>query len=405
GFSPLIYDCPAQGINFKKFRTLLREKRPDFVVVNMALLTVKEDLLALRLAKHSGSTTVAFGYYGTIMAEKLLEEYPFIDLVIVHEPELSFLELLEGKQKNQIKGICYRSDDGTCVRNPRREFIENLDQLPKPCHNLVDLRRYVHPIDGEPFLSIQVSRGCPFRCKFCLAGLMNGYKFRTRTIESLIDEIKDVVKNLNVRKFFFRADTFTWNPRWVRNFCTRITKENLDIEWYANSRIDTLNLNDLKLIKASGCKLLTIGVETSDPRVQKLLGKNLKIDMIIKVLKKIHNAGIPVAINILMGTPFDTEATLMRNIAFCKRVQATFAVFTPFVNFPGIDLYNQQDESRIPPKVIRKYCRMGRLLFYARPKKILELAKLVITYIKPNFRFFKSTITNVIKYGMRILFG
>ena len=404
GYKPVILDCPAYKISFYDFKDILKEKTPQYIIINASVQTMVEDLLSLKIAKQMGSKTIIFGYYATIEGPNILQKYDFVDYVITKEPEETLLELLEGKELSRIKGLMFKNlGNKEVIINEERPFIENLDSLPRASHHLLDLNKYRNPLNGERFLVVQVSRGCPFKCKFCLSTLMNGEKFRTRSVSNVIDEIEDVVENLHVKRFFLRADTFTANKKWVRRFCIEILQRNLDIEWYTNTRIDTLDIELLPKMRDSGCTLFSIGIESGLPSHQKKLGKNLNLKQVKYVLQKIKQVGIISVVYFLMGTPFDTEESMIANINFSKQIDATFVEFTPFVDFQGINLHENKQVPKVSEKLVKKYAKIGKLQFYGQPSKIFEILWFMEqSIIKFPWRIF-HLIKNLLNYAIRVL--
>lgn len=403
GFTPIILDCPATGINFKQYIDEVKNQEPEFVLVNTAKQTKKEDLLALRIAKDRGSRTVAFGYLASIDKRDLVERHSFVDHVVIGEPELTIFALLDGDPLDKIPGLISKIGGNQVVENPERPFNENLDALPMGRHDLVAMDSYRNPLTGNPFAVIQASRGCPYNCRFCLSARMNGTRIRSRSVEGILSEVTWVVQNTKIREFFFRADTFTARTSWLMRFCKEMVKQGMDIEWYTNARIDTLDAGILHAMAVAGCKVLSIGVESCIPSHQVLLGKNLRIDKIKNVLHSVKAAGIFSVVYFLMGTPFDTEETMMANIAFSKEIDATFVEFTPFIDFGGIDLHGVETRKLLPDAIVTRYCKMGKMAFYFRPSKILEIISIYLRILLSHPRNVLTHVKTLATYGMRVL--
>jgi len=402
GMTATILDCPACSVNVRKLIALLKDQHPRFVIVNTSEQTWTDDLFALKLAKREGATTLVFGYYATINARLILQHNNCIDYVITHEPEETLKELLNGQPVEQMLGLGYRLHD-TVFINPQRPFIKDLDSIPFASNHLLDLGRYRNPLTGEKFLVIQVSRGCPFNCNFCLSRLMNGIQFRTRSIESVLGEIQHLEETLGIKSFFLRADTFTASKQWVKRFCTEIVKRGLKIEWYTNTRIDTLDSTLIQFLARSGCTLLSIGIESGVQSHQALLGKNLSLDRVKKTLHAIKQARLYSFAYFMMGTPFDTKATLQANINFSRQIDATFVEFEPFLDLAGIELKDRKLTPLLSTNVVQEYARRGKLFFYARPRKMLELLRFVEqAFLKFPWRFI-FILKNLISYAIRVV--
>jgi anaerobic magnesium-protoporphyrin IX monomethyl ester cyclase len=377
GFETRILDCPVQGYSFIYLKGIYQSSRPSIVVVNTSEQTEREDILTLRLAKHAGAKTIAFGYQATTLKTAFFSRCPWVDIIIVKEPEMSLKDVLEGKELDRINGICYVDKEKREIENPERPFISNLDVLPFSSHHLIDFTKYRYPFTGKPFTVIQVSRGCPFACKFCLAPFLNGIEFRGKSVKKVLDEIEYVVKNFHVSTFFLRADTFTINKEWIRQFCTGVINKGLDIQWFTNSRIDTIPEGLIPLMSAAGCTIIGIGIESGIPTHQKMLRKNINLSLIGQKLRALNASKIQSVIYFLIGHPFDTVDTIRYNIHYSRKIPATFVEFTLYVDFDAVDLKRANNQTRFPEGFLKKIAKQGEFLFYFRLKKMLEIMTIV----------------------------
>ncbi len=403
GYEARILDCPACGYTFTKLREVIEEVRPEYIIVNTSEQTLKEDIITIRISKLLGTKSIIFGYYATIMKGKFLERIPWADLVISGEPELTLKEVLAGREPGGIQGLAFRTRAGQVMENPERGFIENLDELPFGSHHLIDFSKYLYPLSGKPLTVVQVSRGCPFSCSFCLATFMNGRRFRTRSVKNVLDEIEHAIVKTGVSTFFLRADTFTTDKRWIRDFCTGLAARKLSIEWFTNSRIDTIPGELVPLMASTGCRIIGIGIESGIPLHQEKLGKHVKLEGIKEKLDLLRKHGIMTVIYFLIGTPFDTEKTINYNIDYSKKLNPTFVEFTQFVNFEGIELKNTSMQSSMPANTIKKIGRRGELLFYFRPKKIMEITKIVERNLLLNVKRILFLFRVGLGYFIRVL--
>ncbi len=403
GYTAQIFDCPAQGHTFAQFDRTIKHVNPAFVVVNTSEQTEREDVLALRIAKIHGARTVAFGYHVTVQKIDFLNRFPWVDIVIKKEAETTLKEILEGGDLRNIKGICYHDQSGGIIENPERAFMTDLDAIPFGSHHLIDFSKYLYPLSGKPFTVIQVSRGCPFACKFCLARYMNGLQFRTRSVQKVIDEIEHVVNTLKVSTFFLRADTFTLDKEWIHLFCRGILWRGLCIEWFTNSRIDTIPDACIPLMGASGCHIIGLGIESGIPKHQQLLGKNIKLGGIGEKLRLLKRNGILSIIYFLIGQPFDTTRTINYNIDYSRTLHSTFVEFTPYVDFHEVELRGSGNKHRIPPAQVKQLGKRGELLFYMRLGKILEIVKIVVLRISQDLQRAPHLLFNAMRYFVRML--
>ena len=173
----------------------LQDFKPDYLVVNVATPTFKQDIEAVASAKQllPSLITIVKGAPFLTYNTNVVYENPFIDYVIIGEAELTLKEILESVPNENIKGICYL-DNMQGVKNELRPFNENLDSLPFPARHLIDNSVYKNPLNNKTQAAIKVSRGCPNNCFYCLATAISGLNIRNRTAENIIAEIKECIE-------------------------------------------------------------------------------------------------------------------------------------------------------------------------------------------------------------------
>lgn len=390
GHEARILDCPVQGYSFQHLKSLLLETRPSMVVINTSEQTEHEDFLTARMAKRAGARTIAFGYLATVLKKAFLSRCPWVDITIMKEPEMALRDVLEGKKMEEIGGICYIDDARQVKENQDRPFMANLDDLPYSSHHLIDFKKYRYPFTGKPFTVIQVSRGCPFGCKFCLAPFLNGTTVREKSVAKVLGEIQHVARNLHVSTFFLRADTFTLHKEWIRQFCNGIIETGLRVQWFTNSRIDTIPEELAPLMRAAGCMIIGIGIESGVPAHQRLLNKNINLSVINRKLRALNAAGIQSVIYFMIGQPFDTTDTIIYNIHYSKTIPATFVEYTRYVDLRAVDLGH--DAIRFPAGYLKMIARKGEVLFYFRLRKMLEILSIVEGNIIRNPFYFPHLV-------------
>ncbi len=396
-----IIDAPVEKISKKLLEIFIAAWKPDWVVANISLQTMESELDSLKFAKARGAKTIIFGYAPSIKDIEIMKGVDYIDFTIRKEPEMTFQELLRGDSSlNEIKGLTFR-ENNEIKQNPDRDFIENLDDLPFPAHDKIRNDLYRVPTSGEMFTTIQTSKGCPHRCTFCLSNLLNGYKVRKRSITSLVKEIKLVTNKLHIHNFFFRADTFTFDKQWVLQLCQAIVKNKLKIQWFCNSRVDTIDRDMLFAMKRAGCRLITFGVESGDKRILKYIKKGITKEQIIKGIHLTRDIGILTGTIYIIGLPGDSLKSIHETVQFSKKVDSDLVEFVPFIPFIGTESINQATP-QLDPSLLRKLSRYAFIQFYLRPKIILRLIRNFILDVQGIKQFF-NLLAISIKTGARIL--
>lgn len=332
GFEAIIRDY-SQGGNFEAD---LKEIQPNYLVANIATPTFKSDMTAVQLAKEivPSICTIVKGAPFLTYNTNTIYENPFIDYVIMGEAELTLKDILDGVPDNEILGICYR-ENFQPVKNDKRPFIDNLDILPFPARHLVDNSIYRRPDNGKVQAVIKVARGCPFHCFFCLATPVSGAKVRTRSPENIVAELKECVEKYNIKNFLFWSDIFNFNREWTLELCQKIIESGLKITWSSNTRADTMDDEMAKMMYKSGCRLVSIGVESGSQKMLDNIGKKITLDDIRNTVKILKKNKIKIYNYFVIGLPWETEETVEETIKFAIELDSNFISFYTATPLPG----------------------------------------------------------------------
>lgn len=332
GFEAIIRDY-SQGGNFEAD---LKEIQPNYLVANIATPTFKSDMMAVQLAKEivPSICTIVKGAPFLTYNTNTIYENPFIDYVIMGEAELTLKDILDGVPDNEILGICYR-ENFQPVKNDKRPFIDNLDILPFPARHLVDNSIYRRPDNGKVQAVIKVARGCPFHCFFCLATPVSGAKVRTRSPENIVAELKECVEKYNIKNFLFWSDIFNFNREWTLELCQKIIESGLKITWSSNTRADTMDDEMAKMMYKSGCRLVSIGVESGSQKMLDNIGKKITLDDIRNTVKFLKKNKIKIYNYFVIGLPWETEKTVEETIKFAIELDSNFISFYTATPLPG----------------------------------------------------------------------
>lgn len=314
----------------------LKNFAPDYLVANIATPTFKSDMEAVAKAKSvlPNLVTIVKGAPFLTYNTNVIYENPFINYVIMGEPELTLKEILEGVPDNEILGICY-SDNMQSVKNEQRPFNEDLDNLPFPARHLIDNSIYRRPDNGRVQAVIKVSRGCPYHCFFCLATPVSGIKVRTRSAENIIQEIKECVEKYNIKNFLFWSDIFNFDREWTLKLCKKIIESGLKITWSANTRANTMDDEMASLMYKAGCRLVSIGVESGSQEILNNIGKKISLDDIRNTVKILKKNKIKIYNYFVIGLPWETEKTVEETIKFAIELDSNFISFYTATPLPG----------------------------------------------------------------------
>lgn len=335
----------SQGGNFEND---LKEFQPDYLLINVATPTFKNDLSSLTIAKEicPDIITIAKGAAFLTVAFEVMYFQKDLDLILFGEPEETLREVLDGKEFSKILGLYYRDDLRAKFTGPR-PFIDNLDKLPFPARHLVDNNIYRRPDNNKVQAVIKVSRGCPFHCFFCLATPVSGAKVRKRSPENIIEEIRECVDKYGITNFLFWSDIFNIDKDWVMELCQKIIDSGLKITWSANTRADTADEEMANKMYEAGCRLVSIGVESGSQEMLDKIGKRITLDDVRLTVKIFKKAGIRIYNYFVIGLPWEDEDTVEDTIDFAIELDSDFISFYTATPLPGSKFYEYAKENNL----------------------------------------------------------
>ena len=233
GFQVEIFDGTFLDGN-QDFIKALENHNPKTVGITAVKPNGDKVLELAKIAKEYGTFVIVGGPDPTYTPETYLND-PSVDLVVHHEGELTLVEVLEVvKNREQVTtsltgmpGIAYRDEFGSVVVNPRSPYLLNLDELPLPARDMVDIDKYLQvwrEQKGYASLSLSVSRGCPYGCKWC-ADSVHGQEFRIRSVESVVAEVKTLMKTYNIDRLRVVDDVDGIDAGWITDWADVAQKE------------------------------------------------------------------------------------------------------------------------------------------------------------------------------------
>jgi anaerobic magnesium-protoporphyrin IX monomethyl ester cyclase len=285
------------------------------------------------------------GPHATVMDVDTLSKYADVDIVVRREGEETLLELArhvaEDGKFDQVAGLTFRKK-GEIIRTPDRPFIENLDELPYPAYHLFPLQRYQ---PGSLFFRqkvfpIMTSRGCPFHCSFCLSSKMVGKKFRVRSPKNVVDELEWLRDEHGAEAFSFYDDTLTMDKERSYRIFEQMRQRGVDLPWNCQTRTDQVSKEILVRMKRTGCQFVSFGIESGSPQLLKTMNKETTIEQNERVIRWAKEAGLLVAISVIVGYPGETIETLRQTLDFIERVSPNMVYLCTAAPYPGTVLYD-----------------------------------------------------------------
>ena len=340
-----IMDFRHDKLDLGGFVSTLLSFSPD--IIGFSSLTSEFNLFKKLsiLAKNNapGSIIISGGplatnYYIDIVKNKLT------DFAVIGEGELTIDELLDvihnDGDYSSVKGIAYLKDDKVILTAPR-EFIQDLDKVPFPAWDLIDLKSYSRLPNWNSILArkyyapILTSRGCVYNCIFCHN--LFGKKIRARTPQNVLSEIEFLYKEYDIREFHIIDDLFNFDLERVKNICNSIIEKKLKIKiaFPNGMRVDRIDKETLKLLKKAGTYKINFSIESASPRLQKFMKKDLNFEKAKEVIEEASRLGILTFGYFMFGFPTETAEEMKETLSFAvnsKLDAAKFFKATAFCN-------------------------------------------------------------------------
>jgi len=307
----------------------LEKNIPDFFVLyddgfnyltKMCLTNMRE--AAFKMIKHAkdkGCIVLVSSSDSTDHYEEYLHQGA--DFILLGEAEITLLELIQTINKNEkdyskIDGISFLQN-GNLIKTTKRHVLKELDSLPLPAWDLVDITPYKESWKknaGYFSINIGTTRGCPFKCNWC-AKPIYGNRYNTRSPENVIREIKFLKEKFDFDHIWFCDDIFGLKPGWVHAFADCLEKENLKLKFKIQCRADLLlQENYIKDLARAGCKNIWMGAESGSQKILDAMDKGTTIEQIYEATRLLKKNKINPSFFIQFGYLGETKDDIKKTI-------------------------------------------------------------------------------------------
>lgn len=330
------------------------------------------------------------GVHVSALRERLLAEYPVIDVLVTGEGEQALAELAGGRPLADIQGILYREAGGTRSTGTRTALC-TLDALPFPAYSSLEgfPKKYEAPLYNypkAPTATIISSRGCPYQCTYCDRSVF-GRSFRYNSAPYLYEHMRFLRKDFGVRHVFFYDDLFTFNRGRIEELCGLLRERPLGMTFNCAVRIGHIDEDLLRSLKTAGCWMVSLGIESGDRELLARHKSNIDPEEMKKGVRQVQASGIRVKGLFMMGLPGETERTIRRTSDFIAELGLDDMNMTKFTPFPGSPLYRAiGDEGTFE----ERWELMNCLNFVFIPKGIPSRERLEELYKQTMKRFYTS---------------
>jgi len=342
------------GLSEEKIADIIRKFNPDIVSVNSQFTRQYKNahmIYCIAKSVNNEIVTIAGGAHPSVLPEFELQD-PNLDYVIMGEGENTISEFIsvysdQPELIKQIDGIGYKFN-GKIVINKKTKFIENLDNILFPAWHLMGIEKYfgLKNSHGErkyqKFFSIVTSRGCPAKCVFCTAFNVWGRRYRARSVENVIQEIKILKDNYGIEELLIEDDNFTFDVNRAEQICDRLIEENLNIRFDTPNGIAAYKVTPQLLLKMkkSGFDKINLAIESGNQEaLLKVIKKPLRLEKVKEIINYCRTIDLDVGAFFIMGVPGTTISQMWDNFELCRELK----LFNPFISvatpYPGSDLY------------------------------------------------------------------
>jgi radical SAM superfamily enzyme YgiQ (UPF0313 family) len=281
----------------------------------------------------------------------VLAHFEEIDAAAIGEAEETILEIAarvdERRDLAGVRGLALRREDGTPYTTARRPFIRNIAGLPRVDWRDIDLRAYsrtmnwLHvPLPAEGSAMLATTRGCPYRCTYCYKFF--GLKVRAMPVRAVVDEMQRVVDTYGVRDFQIVDDVFNYRRNRIRELCREMASRRLDVTFSFphGLRGDRIETGDLEALESNGLYMMSMGVETVTPRLQKMIRKNLDVDKVFAAAETAARLDVMTRGFFMLGFPTETEEEMEQTVSRAEKSALYQAMFFTVMPHPGTELFD-----------------------------------------------------------------
>lgn len=400
-----VIDCLAERLNISDCYERVLQLKPNIVGISTWTDFWYSSFTLGKMIKEAlPSCCIAHGGSHVMIYPEITLNLPHVDAVIIGDGEDPFYRLTKAMLE---KNSGYKSDHGlhfkdSGINHETLFYIEkNLDNLPIPDRTFLDYRKYSSILfPGAYSATIITSRGCPYRCNFCKLYFQ---KPICRSAKSVIEEFK-YLESLDIKEVEIYDDTFTWSQQRVEDICKELIKEDIKINWSIRDRVNSYNVDMLKLLKEAGCSRIHYGIESGVQKVIDIMKKNITLEQAKQAVVGAKQLGFEVLTYYMFGNLNESIDDMNETIRFAISLPCDYAEFSITIPYPGTELYQVALDKNIIthdywlefaknpqpnfviPQLIENICNKDDLIriqdiamrkFYLRPKYIYQRLKKV----------------------------
>ena len=366
----------------------------DLVGISTITSTAPRAYMIADKIREMGIPVIMGGPHVSFQTEEALGHADFVIRGEGEKALMAFFDAWEGNKVYESVPNLSFNKNGEIVHNPLAPNISDLDQLPFP--DLTYLNYNPKRIAGYRTIPIQTSRGCPFDCAFCSVTSMFGRRYRFRSPQNIIEELRLYNDKKNI--IFFYDDNFAANPKHTKELLHAMIQENFKFKWTTQVRADIAkDLELVKLMQKAGCHTLYIGFESVNPESLKEMRKKQTVEEITHAVKVLRRHKIHIHGMFVFGFDEDDWKTVKKTVKFAKKTRLTSSQFLILTPLPGSEFFN-------------KVAKQGRILLtdwalYDAHHAVYKPARLSVARLQKAQIFSHKSFYSLIEIVKKFLSG
>ncbi|MEL7147324.1 MAG: radical SAM protein, partial [Bacteroidota bacterium] len=365
----------------KNLTAFVKEKQPKVLAVYTNLMTKLNVLELIADSKQAvpGIKVILGGPDVTYNIKDYLDNGA--DYIVIGEGENTMYELCsailnDSKDFNEINGIAYLNTDGEEVKTKPRLKVKDIDELPIPNRDGIDLSKYLKAwkdFHGESALNVSTQRGCPYTCKWCSTAVY-GQSYRRRSVEKVVQELKEINEKYQPDTIWFVDDVFTVSHKWLNAFADELEKQQVTVRFECISRADRMNAEVINTLKRAGCFRVWIGAESGSQKIIDAMDRRVSVEKVRKIIQDTRKAGMQAGTFIMLGYPGETEEDIRETIYHLKVSNPDHFTITVAYPIKGTSLYNEIENIQTEKLEWNKSTDRDRDFVRTYPKKYYQYA-------------------------------
>lgn len=349
GFNVDVYDTTFQMK--QDFKTYIAEHRPAIVGIYVNLMTKINALEQIAFCKSNGCKVIVGGPDVPEYAEQYIRYG--VDVAVIGEGEETMAELLPSMLQNAplhtIQGIVFRGDNNSIVKTSPRILIKDLDTLPLPDRDAIDMAKYVSTWKthhGMGSVSLICARGCPFTCTWCSRSVF-GESHRRRSVLNVVNEIEMILERYKPDMLWFADDVFTIQHKWFHEFYNEMKRRNIKIPFECISRADRLNEEILQKMAELGSFRIWYGSESGSQRILDAMQRRVTKEEIQAITKTAQKYGIQAGLFVMLGYPGEEISDIEETVEHLKQSNPDIYLTTVAYPIKGTEFYSDSNANII----------------------------------------------------------